>query len=64
MGASGGCSAGEWVVAIGFGAGSRFSSLASGLGWGVGVSSTVLCFPVVHGGMERNSSKVRNLYCQ
>jgi hypothetical protein len=64
VGASGGCVAVEGVVAIGFGAGGRFSSLASGLGWRAGVSSTVLCFPVVQGGMERNSSKVRNLCCQ
>ena len=30
-----------------------------GLSSGAGVSSTVECLPVVHGGMERNSSKVR-----
>ena len=30
-----------------------------GGGSGLGVSSTVECLPVVHGGMERNSSKVR-----
>lgn len=35
-----------------------------GFGSGGGVSSTVLCFPVVHGGMERNSSKVRTLGLQ
>lgn len=34
------------------------SGASVGLG-GCGVSSTVLCLPVVHGGMERNSSKVR-----
>jgi hypothetical protein len=34
-------------------------STALGLGGGAGVSSTVLCLPVVQGGMERNSSKVR-----
>ena len=28
-------------------------------GSGAGVSSTVECFPVVHGGMARNSSKVK-----
>lgn len=61
MGASGGCEVVEGVVAIGFAAGGRFSSLASALGSGAGVSSTVLCFPVVQGGIERNSSKVRNL---
>lgn len=26
---------------------------------GTGVSSTVECFPVVHGGIERNSSNVK-----
>lgn len=30
-----------------------------GGGSGCGVSSTVECFPVVQGGIERNSSKVR-----
>ena len=30
-----------------------------GAGAGAGVSSTAECFPVVHGGIERNSSKVR-----
>jgi hypothetical protein len=32
---------------------------SSALGSGAGVSSTVECLPVVHGGMARNSSKVR-----
>lgn len=32
---------------------------SSALGLGTGVSSTVECFPVVHGGMARNSSKVK-----
>lgn len=31
----------------------------SGCGGGAGVSSTAECFPLVQGGMERNSSKVR-----
>ena len=45
------------LVAIGLGAGGMSSG---GLeGGGSGVSSTVECLPVVHGGMERNSSKVR-----
>lgn len=35
------------------------SPSTSGVGSGNGVSSTVECFPVVHGGIERNSSKVR-----
>jgi len=30
-----------------------------GLGSGAGVSSTVLCLPVVQGGISMNSSKVR-----
>jgi hypothetical protein len=47
-------------MATGFGAGGRSSSFVSGLGSGAGVSSTVLCFPVVQGGMARNSSNVRN----
>ena len=32
---------------------------SSALGSGAGVSSTVECLPVVHGGMARNSSKVK-----
>lgn len=45
---------------IGFGGGAVFSSevLLSTCS-GSGVSSTVECFPVVHGGISRNSSKVR-----
>jgi hypothetical protein len=40
-------------------AGSRAgSSTTAGFSGGLGVSSTVECLPVVHGGMERNSSKV------
>jgi len=34
------------------------SMSTSGFDSGAGVSSTVLCFPVVHGGMDRNSSNV------
>lgn len=43
------------------GAGARVGvTLGSGFGGsGVGVSSMVECFPVVQGGIERNSSKVR-----
>jgi hypothetical protein len=49
------------VTAMGFGAagGGRLSSDGGDTGTGAGVSSTVECLPVVHGGMERNSSKVR-----
>ena len=38
-----------------------FASTSSSLGFvsGAGVSSTVLCLPVVHGGIVMNSSKVR-----
>jgi hypothetical protein len=32
---------------------------SAGFGAGAGGSSTVLCLPVVQGGIERNSSKVR-----
>jgi len=41
--------------------GSGFGSDAVGCwtGSGLGVSSTSACLPVVHGGMSRNSSKVR-----
>ncbi len=31
---------------------------AIGVGFSTGASSTSECFPVVHGGMDRNSSKV------
>ena len=45
---------------IGFGgAGSGKVSEGVGFGSGVGVSSTVECLPVVHGGISRNSSNVR-----
>jgi hypothetical protein len=40
------------------GAGSGGGSTTLG-GSGAGVSSTVECLPVVHGGMARNSSKVK-----
>lgn len=44
----------------GTGAGSGVESTSEGAGGfaGAGVSSTVECFPVVHGGISRNSSKV------
>ena len=47
-------------MAMGLGAG-RMSSrvLEGGEGSGSGVSSTIECLPVVHGGIDRNSSKVR-----
>ena len=35
------------------------AALSISLGASTGVSSTVECLPVVHGGMVRNSSKVR-----
>ena len=48
------------LVAMGLGAGGMSSGvLAGGGGSGLGVSSTVECLPVVHGGIARNSSKVR-----
>lgn len=47
---------GATAFVVGTGGVSRSSS---GFASGSGVSSTVECFPVVHGGMERNSSKVR-----
>lgn len=40
------------------GVGGEMTSSALG-GSGAGVSSTVECLPVVHGGMARNSSKVK-----
>lgn len=42
----------------GAGAGTGATSAAGFLG-STGVSSTVECLPVVHGGIARNSSKVR-----
>ena len=45
------------LVAMVLGAGGMSSGGFKGAG--SGVSSTVECLPVVHGGMERNSSKVR-----
>lgn len=48
-------------MAIGFGGGGTFSKTSDdGGGSGLGVSSMVECFPVVQGGIERNSSKVKN----
>lgn len=58
VGASDGFRVDESVKVMGSGAGGRFSSLTCGLGSGAGVSSTALCFPVVQGGMARNSSNV------
>jgi hypothetical protein len=34
-------------------------SSGTGFGGGAGVSSTMECLPVVHGGMSRNPSNVR-----
>ena len=50
-------------VDMGFGFG-PLSSILTCLGGGAGVSSTVECFPVVHGGISRNSSKVKTLGLQ
>ena len=48
------------LVATGLGAGGMSSRvLEGGEGSGWGVSSTAECLPVVHGGIARNSSKVR-----
>ncbi len=48
------------LVAMGLGAGGMSSGVLEGeRRSGLGVSSTVECLPVVHGGIERNSSKVR-----
>ena len=47
------------VSGTGFRAGSAGSGSVGGLGSDAGVLSTIECFPVVHGGIERNSSKVR-----
>ena len=49
------------ATAMGFGAAGagRLSTGGEGPGAGAGVSSTAECLPVVHGGIERNSSKVR-----
>ena len=48
------------LVATGLGAGAMSSRvLEGGERSGSGVSSTVECLPVVHGGIDRNSSKVR-----
>ena len=49
------------LVAIRFGGGDKSSERSDGGGpSGLGVSSTVECFPVVQGGIERNSSNVKN----
>jgi hypothetical protein len=47
------------VMGTGFLVGGAGSGSVDCLGSGAGVSSTVECFPVAHGGIERNSSKVR-----
>lgn len=48
------------AVDMGFGGGGAVpGSCFEGAGAVAGVSSTVECLPVVHGGIERNSSKVR-----
>lgn len=52
----GGCAV-PFDIGLGFGGGTFSSDALEGSG--MGVSSTVLCLPVVHGGMLRNSSKVR-----
>lgn len=55
-----GVSGSPFEIATGFGGGAMFSdSTGFAAGFGAGVSSTVECFPVVHGGIERNSSKVK-----
>ena len=47
-------------VAIGLGAGGSFSFTSGEVaGSGFGASSVVECLPVVHGGIARNSSKVK-----
>jgi hypothetical protein len=46
-------------TAIGFGGAGAGRLSFKGADWGTGVSSTVECLPVVHGGISRNSSKVR-----
>ena len=45
-------------VVIGFAGGVMISD--GGRSSGLGMSSTVECFPVVQGGIERNSSNVKN----
>jgi len=54
------------ATSVGFGAvgAGRLSAGGEGTGAGAGVSSTVECLPVVHGGIERNSSKVRTRVLQ
>lgn len=49
-------------IAIGFNRGSL--SRGAGLGVDAGVSSTIECLPVVHGGIVKNSSKVSTLGLQ
>lgn len=45
-------------------AGAASSATFDGGGSGAGVSSVVECLPVVQGGIERNSSKVRTRVLQ
>ena len=49
------------LMTIGFGAGGIVASgfASEDVSSDTGVSSTVECLPVVHGGIERNSSKVK-----
>ena len=57
------CGARAARVSVGFGCligmGASVSSVAGSAFSGAGVSSTVECLPVVHGGISRNSSNVR-----
>lgn len=62
VGTRGGGCAVPFEIGLGFGGGAFSSEALEGSG--IGVSSTVLCLPVVHGGMLRNSSKVRTLGLQ
>lgn len=49
------------LVAMASGGGGTSSGASDGDGGSAfGVSSTVECLPVVHGGIKRNSSKVKN----
>ena len=51
---------GSLLVAMGFGGGGTSSGTSAGEGGsGLSVSSIAECFPVVQGGIERNSSNVK-----
>lgn len=52
------------VSVMGFVAGAASSRPFEGGGLGAGVSSVVECLPLVQGGIERNSSKVRTRVLQ